>query len=241
MLRWVSSLNQKPMYYISLNFGESCRSIHQRLNVRHPFNLADCSMKKPYGFALIGIVVVLVILTALLINSMAKSPVLILIKEVNPSPDFSVSDVSAVSPHYLSRPPYYPNNTDKSTKIFLESATLWYDKNSSITSDLGYDLPKGSSALVINGTIRNDYTREQIVRWTQAGKDSCYIGLDLYVYEKQGNVVSIIERGNPLRGCFELSLRGSESASFNMIFDTQSRNFAYYEIYVEYLDPAPQF
>jgi hypothetical protein len=199
-------------------------------------------MKKPAWFALSSVlVVVFVILAALFLSSMARAATSTPTKEdLTSKPDFQVSDVAALNSQYLSRPPYYPNNTYKLTKIFLESATLWYDTNSSVTKDLGYQIPKGSSAFVINGTIRNDYTLEQIVQWTQAGKDSCYIGLDLYVYDKQGSLVSIIERGNPLRGCFELPLRGGESAPFNMLFDVPTKNFASYEIYVEYLDPTPQ-
>ena len=151
-------------------------------------------------------------------------------------------NVKAPDSHYLLTSPYFPNSTYKITKIFLESATPWIGySNSSIAVKVGINVPQGTSVLIVNGTIRNDYTAEEILQWSQEGVGDCYIGLDAYLYNKQGNLVSIIERGNPFRGCYEVSLKGGETASYNMVFVANSDDVAYFEIYVSYLRPIPQF
>src|SRR3990170_4645251 len=97
-------------------------------------------------------------------------------QEVTSSFDVPASGIKVVSPHYLSGPPYFPNNTYKITKIFLESATPWYGySNSSIAAKVGINVPEGTSVLIINGTIRNDYTAEEILQWSQEGVGDCYI------------------------------------------------------------------
>ena len=69
----------------------------------------------------------------------------------------------SIDPHYLSRPPYFPDNSDKITKFFLESATRWYAySNVSFTSDSGYEDYFGVPAVVVNATVRNDYTVEEM-------------------------------------------------------------------------------
>ncbi len=89
------------------------------------------------------------------------------LKESDALSDFSASDTMTIGPHYLSRPPYFPNNSYKITKIFLESATLTYDySNVSFTSDSGYEAYMGVPAIVINATVRNDYTVEEIIQFS---------------------------------------------------------------------------
>jgi hypothetical protein len=199
-------------------------------------------LRKRVWFALIPVVAIAIAAILLTASWAANAPT---DQESNQSPDFQASGILAVSPHYLSGLPYYPNNTYKITKIFLESATPWIGyANSTIAVKVGVKVPDGSSVLIINGTIRNDYTSQEIIQWSQEGVSDCYIGLDAYLYNKQGNLISVIERGNPLRGSFEVSLRGGEAASYNMVFITNSdvaNNVAYYEIYVSYLRPIPQF
>ncbi len=157
--------------------------------------------------------------------------------------DVPVSGIRPVSAHYLSRPPYYPNNTEKETRIYLKDATVWNgSSDSEIAKDVGYKVPEGTSIFIINGTIQNDYSTEQIIKSSQGRLDTCFLGLDLYVYDSQGNLLPLFERGNPLRGTYEIGLKGGENAYFNMIFDTPStsKTFAYFEIYVEFIDPIPQ-
>ena len=150
--------------------------------------------------------------------------------------DISASDTKAIGPYYLSRPPYFPNNSNKITKIFLESATLTYDySNISFTSDSGGEAFMGVNATVINATVRNDYILEEIIQFRQEGISDCLVGIDVYMYDEEGDIVGTIHRGNPFRGCYELSLKSGETVSINMVFATQNRNINYFEIYVSYL------
>lgn len=162
----------------------------------------------------------------------------------NPSPsqgintlsDFPPSDTMTISPHYLSRPPYFPNNSNKLTKIFLESATLRYDySNVSFTADSGYDYYRGVPAVVINATVRNDYTVEEIIQSSQQGISDCTVGIDVYMYDKQGNFVGTLHRGDPVHGCYTFSLKSGETASVDLVFATPNRNIDCFEIYVSYL------
>ena len=190
-------------------------------------------------FALIPVLAIATVIVTLVASWAANMP---LNQEAAPWSDVPASGITAASAHYLTGPPYFPNNTYKTTKIFLESATPWSGySNSSIAATVGIDVPKDLSLLIINGTIRNDYTAEEILGWSQDGGGDCYIGLDVYLYNKQGNLVSIIERGNPLRGCYEVSLKGGETAIFNMVFVTPNTDIAFFEIYVSYLRPIAQF
>jgi hypothetical protein len=144
-----------------------------------------------------------------------------------------------IGPHYLSRPPQFPDNSNKLTKIFLESATLRYDySNVSFTSDSGYAKHEGVPAVVINATIRNDYTVEEIIQFSHVGVSDCVIGIDVYMYDNEGNFVGTINQGDPFRGCYTLSMKSGETVSVNMVFATPNRNISYFEIYVSYLQTS---
>ena len=155
---------------------------------------------------------------------------------INALSDFPASDTTTIGPHYLSRPPHFPNNSSKLTKIFLESATLRYDySNVSFTSDSGYDAHEGVPAVVINATIRNDYNVEEIIQFSQVGISDCTVGIDVYMYDNQGDFVGTLHRGDPFRGCYDLSLKSGETVSVNMVFATPNRNIDHFKIYVSYL------
>lgn len=137
--------------------------------------------------------------------------------------------------HYLSKPPYFPNSTNKQTKIYLESATLWYDySNISFTADSSYDNYEGVPAVIINATIRNDYSVEEIIQFSQEGISDCRFAIDVYLYDEEGTIVPTLHQGN-LRGCKELSLKSGETVSVDMVFATPNRNIDHFEIYVSYL------
>ena len=141
-----------------------------------------------------------------------------------------------LGPHYLSRLPQFPDNSNKVTKIFLESATLRYDySNVSFTSDSGYESYEGVPAVVINATIRNDYTVEEIIQFSQVGFSDCVVGIDVYMYDNQGDFVGTIQRGDPFRGYCTLSMKSGEIVSVNMVFATPNRDIDHFEIYVSYL------
>jgi len=141
-----------------------------------------------------------------------------------------------IGQYYLSRPPYFPNISDNITKIFLESATLRYDySNVSFTSDSGYDEHEGVPAVVINATIRNDYTVEEIIQFSQVGFSDCVVGIDVYMYDNEGNFVGTINQGDPFRGSYILSMKSGETVSVNMVFATPNRNISDFEIFVSYI------
>jgi hypothetical protein len=141
-----------------------------------------------------------------------------------------------ISSRYLSMPPHFADNGNNLTKIFLESATLSYDySNVSFTSDSGYEDYLGVPAVVINATIRNDYTVEEIIQFSQVGFSDCIVGIDAYMYDDQGVFVGTLHRGDPFRGCQTLSMKSGESVSINMVFATPNRNIDHFEIYVSYL------
>jgi hypothetical protein len=200
-------------------------------------------LRKRIWLALLAVAVVtlgaIMVTASLAANAPTTSPS----PTASTSVDTPVPDVRAPSPHYLSRPPYFLNTTEKETRIYLKNATMWYGTpDSAIAKNVGYKVPDGTSVFIINGTIQNDYTTEQIIESSQGRLDTCFIGLDLYVYYSQGNSLPLFERGNPLRGTYEIGLKGGENAYFNMIFDTPStsKTFAYFEIYVAFIDPIPQ-
>ena len=158
----------------------------------------------------------------------------------NPSSSQGIKALSdfhtmTIGSHYLSMPPHFPDNSNKITKIFLESASLSYDySNVSFTSDSGYDTYEGVPAVIINATIRNDYTVEEIIQFSQEGISDCVVGIDVYMYDTQGDFVGTLHRGNPFRGCSELSLKSGETVSVDMVFATPNRNIDHFEIYVSY-------
>ena len=150
----------------------------------------------------------------------------------------ALSDLNTmtIGPHYLSRPPHFPDNSNKTTKFFLESATLKYDySNVSFTSDSGYEEHAGVPAVVINATVRNDYTVEEIIQFSQLGVSDCVVGIDVYMYDNEGNFVATLQRGDPFRGSYMLSMKSGETVSVDMIFATPNRNIDHFEIYVSYL------
>jgi hypothetical protein len=144
--------------------------------------------------------------------------------------------LKVVGPYYLSTPPFLSNNSYKITKVFLENATLWNGSSNSISGpNVFINL---TNPCFVNGTIRNDYTTQEIIELSKDGKSECYIGLDIYLYDNQGNMVNTLNRGNPFRGCYEVSLMNAQEASFTVDF-AASTQVASFEIYVSYLDPIP--
>jgi hypothetical protein len=89
---------------------------------------------------------------------------------------------------------------------------------------------------IINGTVRNDYSPEEIITSSLQGVNYCTIGLDFRLYDAEGNLVNALTQGTPLRG-FELKVSGSEEITFEAPFVTTTKNVAYFEIVISYLDP----
>jgi hypothetical protein len=169
-------------------------------------------------------------------SSKARMPA----SEVNPQPELALSNVNATA-HYLTAPPFYPNNSYKTTKIYLESAYLWSGISTTISAADIFTNPKGTSLFTVNGTVRNDYSTEEILKLSKEGINTCYVGLDIYLYDAQGNYVNTLSRGNTFRGYYEMNLKGGEEANFEVAFAAASPDIASFEVYVNYLDPVPLF
>lgn len=155
---------------------------------------------------------------------------------INVLPDSPEEDYyMTLAPHYLSRPPYFPDNSNKVTKIFLVSATLQYDySNISFTTASRYKSFTGIPAAIVNATLRNDYTVDEVVQFSQEGLSHCTIGIDVYMYDTDGDYVGTLHRGNPFRGCSELKMKSGETVSVNLVFATPNRNIDHFEIYISY-------
>jgi hypothetical protein len=194
--------------------------------------LPRLGLKKTY-FASIAVVALIIFI---LITFSAANPM----KRNEPSSDTLAPDIE-VTPHYLSTP-HFSSNTYITTKIFLEKANLWdIDASSSSVTEVGIAPPEGMSLFMVNGTIRNDYSTEEILRYSKEGNTHCLVGLDVYLYDNQENFVNTLNRGNPLRGSYELDLRGGEVANFNVVFATPNVTITAFEVYVTFLEPMPLF
>ncbi|MGF3523255.1 MAG: hypothetical protein ACQXXJ_09230 [Candidatus Bathyarchaeia archaeon] len=140
------------------------------------------------------------------------------------------------APTYLSINPSYSNGTSKITKIYLQQATLWFDSTLGSSMSKEFQVNHDAFLFIINGTVRNDYSPEEIITSSLQGVNYCTIGLDFRLYDAEGNLVNALTQGTPLRG-FELKVSGSEEITFEAPFVTTTKNVAYFEIVISYLDP----
>ncbi len=193
-------------------------------------------MRKPAWFVAVTIVVIAsIMLIAFFRNGNANMST----SEGKPQQQPVVSIFNATS-HYLTSPPFYPNNTYKITKIYLKSATILSGFASTGSTANSFANPTETLVFTVNGTVRNDYTAQEILRLSKEGISTCYVGLDIYLYDNQGNFVNTLSRGNNFRGYYELSLKGGEEANFDVAFAVP-RNVSSFEVYVNFLDPEPLF
>jgi len=139
--------------------------------------------------------------------------------------------VIVVDQRYLSREPHFPSNTSKITKIFLESASTYWINYSD--NGVNSDVP----AIMVNGTIRNDYTTEEIVQLSQEGISTLKVGLVVRLYDEQDKIIGTIGVGNPFRGHKELDLKGGDTTSYEIILLSSGEPVDYIEIYVSWLKP----
>ena len=154
--------------------------------------------------------------------------------------DNSSSKIFTLNEGYLEGPPYFPDNEYKVTKIFLENATLYDFTTASSKIDFNSELPEDYYLFFANGSIINEYSSEEITKSSKEGNSYCLIGLDIYLYDAEGNEINTIHSGNPFRGCYQSSLRSGERGIFKVAFIT-SVPAEKFEIYINYLDPLPQF
>ncbi len=193
-------------------------------------------MRKRTGFAFSVVAVVVVLVSLFAVGTINAST-----QETKPIADLSVPTVVAGDGnYYLSSPPNYVNNSYKVTRIFLKNATAYiYADTKSV--DIDFTAPDSMFLYIVNGTIRNDYSTTEIIKLSDDGLSTCTIGIDIYLYDAQGNFINTLNRGNTLRGCSELTIRAHENADFETAFVSSIENVAYFEVYVSYFDPLLLF
>ena len=162
--------------------------------------------------------------------------------------------VPSLTPHYLTNLQYNSN----ATKIFLVSANaqygFWQQDDASINFPLmgSYSLVihKGDPCLIINVTVRNDYTPKDAGNsfnpeapiGNLTGNYSSYIVLRANLFAANGSVISALDFTLPKTpsGDYQFSLDSGETTSFNMILATANRDIDHYEIDVGYLYSVPE-
>jgi hypothetical protein len=148
--------------------------------------------------------------------------------------------ISRLRDAYLESPPYFANNDYKVTKIHLESASLYDFTNASSEIDIAYDLPPNSYLFMVNGSIKNEYSTEEIIELSREGHGFCVTGLDIYLYDAEGNRVNTLHEGSPFRGGYQSTLKGGETGFFEVAFSSIAPAERF-EVYIRYLDPVRLF
>ncbi len=147
---------------------------------------------------------------------------------------FRLSDV------YLESPPYFSDNEYKVTKILLASASLYDFTSAPSEIDVTYGLPPNSYLFMVNGSVKNEYSTEEIIKSSKDGHGFCIIGLDIYLYDAEDQRVNTLHQGNPFRGSYQSTLKAGETGFFEVAFSS-SISAERFEVYVRYLDPLPLF
>ena len=162
--------------------------------------------------------------------------------------------VPSLNPHYLTNLQFNSN----ATKIFLVSATArygnWQQDDTSINYPLmgSYSLVihKGDPCLIINVTVRDDYTPKD--SGTSFNPDApignltgdylSYIVLKVSLYGENGSAISAVDFTLPKSpsGEYQFSLKSGETTSFDITLATANRDVDHYEINVAYLYYIPE-
>ncbi len=210
----------------------SAAFFHQRLNVSPSYCRQGLNLKKRVWLTLASVATASIVILAAFLASAATDP------------QGQVVGLPRLEPRYLVTPPFYPDNAYKTTKIYLTNASCY--EGSSLTNealkDLNFNVGADAYLVLVNGTIRNDYTTEEIIALSHEGVSDIVVGLDIYLYDEQGNFVNAVTRGNPMRGCIELSMRSGDTTDFEVAFAVSGKlNVTRFDVYVSYLDPFPLF
>lgn len=164
--------------------------------------------------------------------------------------------VSSPAPQYLQ----YPSGSGNISRIFLVSATSTFGKYpfASAVSPAAGSTPvikEGDTCLIINATIRNDYTLEDLppnqmgttyyANGTSVNTETAhaYVFLTAQIYDKQGTVINAVDVTPPydsagLSGAY-VSLQSGENASLTMYFATSRQDISYFEVIVRYVGSFP--
>ena len=161
--------------------------------------------------------------------------------------------IKPATPHYLTL-------GGKDTKIFLVSAIPQYGTWQLNDTSIGYPsyLPSaqvihhGDPVFTISVTVRNDYTINDAANFAQlypnapisnvTGSYSSFIILTGQLYSQNGSIINATDITQPrnVYGGYEFRLKSGETTSFNIVFDTTSRDVNRFDIYALEVSSLPQ-
>ncbi len=194
-------------------------------------------LRKSYWLVIIAVLVAAVVLIAFWINSVQPVP-----------PDFPAPNVEPVSPIYLSFVPFTWRDWNES-RIFLEAATPRYaPRYGYYKNQTDGGVQKGDPCFIVNVTVRNDYSENQLPPSNQAynfTKYGYYIYFDALLYNKNGavNVKDVVVDQQP--GWFGdaypinfIRVDSGETKTFDIYIATENRDIERFELLV--FDIGPQ-
>lgn len=133
---------------------------------------------------------------------------------------------------------YYPSHIEhggNETKVLLLASNLRYGVYDRDFHQLmcEHEVKKGDPCVIVNVTIRNDYTEE----WAQG----YFISLTVYLYDTEGKQVQapIMTYGQLHCGMVELNLSRGDTTTFDISVTYGEQDIDTYEIYIFNVLDAP--
>ena len=161
-----------------------------------------------------------------------------------PSPDFPAVSVKPVDSHYLGG-----NVSGYETKFFLVSATPrygYYRATFRVLSIPSSWIHKGDPCFIINFSLRNDYTEEEIQNLTPpfANNTRAWVGLRFELFDRNGNSIDAVSTGANGRflpnDLFNTAMGSGDTRSWEVYLATENRGIDHFEIYIRYMSSKPE-
>jgi len=145
---------------------------------------------------------------------------------------------------------YYPTHLTyggNETKVFLLTSNARYGSyNQSFHKPEGGEVHEGDACIIINITIRNDYTKEQ----PGPGGDpdlpdnpfpnGYFVSLTAHLYNKDGQVnAGILMPGYMHGGFIDVNLETGETSTFDAYVAYDKQDVDHYELYIFNIGSAP--
>jgi len=168
----------------------------------------------------------------------------------------STAGTSPVSPASADAQPSVPGYIGNSS-IFVVSASSFYGQYpfaSAVGPPPGSTpvIKEGNPCFIINATVRNDYTLEnlppnQVTLYYSNGTAEpksahVYAFLTARIYDKQGNVIQAIDVTPPYgfwNGGAYATLASGQNATLTMYFAASQKNVGHFEIILKYVGSLP--
>lgn len=211
-------------------------------------------------FLFVAIAVTATVLIAFFANSISSqtSPTTSPAPSLTPSPTLAPtsSPTSSPTPPPIQAPDneryltYYSSHYvygGNETKIFLLTSNARYGSyNQSFQTLYSGEVHEGDACIIINVTIRNDYTKEQpgpdgFPDFPEGPFPSGYfISLTAYLYNKEGQVMAeIMTPGYMYGGFIEVNLETGETATFDIYVAYDKQDVDHYELYIFNIQALP--